>query len=278
MQAASHPLYLWKIESPTARVFIAGSFHTMKPGLVSVPKQFDQALAQSDTIVVESNISSRETEEKTKKFIQAHGMVPADKSLLYFITGETYRKLQHRCTKLGKDISPLMRLKPTLVASYITATQIEQLGFSRQHGLEQYCLSRASGRKIIELEEPEDQYPFCKVSNYTQGEYLAEVLNGGLDKSAQNVEKFAEMWNSGNDEAILNSFCSSYSHATQKRIGDETRARNEKMAKKIEALLQKQGTYFFLPGCIHTLGKESVIEKLQKRGFSSTRYNSTDEV
>ena len=77
-----HPLYLWRLESPTSTVFLAGSVHILKPSLYPLPAVYDQAFAAADTLVVEVNVGAVQDELFTNLAIglfEAHSFVDRDR-------------------------------------------------------------------------------------------------------------------------------------------------------------------------------------------------------
>ena len=146
LPAGPRPLYLWRYTSPGATVFLAGSVHFLKESLYPLPKPFEAAFNQADTLVVEVDLAALTPAELQSRTIAA-GRLPRGQTLATVLSPELYERLSARLAGDGMDIVLFESLKPALVMNQLAVFGLMALGYSPQFGLEQHFTAR-KGRPV----------------------------------------------------------------------------------------------------------------------------------
>ena len=269
------PLYLWRYTSPTATVYLTGSIHVLKPTLYPLPEPLEAAFEQSDTLVLEIDLSAVTPEEIQARTLST-GLLPKGQNLATVLPPKLYKRLSQRLAKDGADIALLERLKPAIIMTELTVAGLATLGYHSQFGLEQHFIAKKGDRPILELESIDAQFELLF------GQPMAvqvQLLQDTLDQEAELEPLLADLvgaWLAGEDDEFLRLFEqqtgeSELAKVFIRQLLDE---RNVGMAQKVEEYLSGQGTYFVLVGAAHLVGENGIVSLLGKQGLNGTRILS----
>jgi uncharacterized protein YbaP (TraB family) len=277
--AQPHPLYLWRLRSQTATVFLAGSIHILKPSLYPLPRQLQAAFDQADFLVLEVD-----TEGVSSADLQAislrHALLQAPQTLSDVLPEALYARLNEHLAVYGMNADAVGRAKPAVVMNELVLARLTALGYLSQHGLEQHFRAQLGTKSILELESIDaqlrllfDQPLATQVQLLTDTldqEYLIEPLLTGM----------LVAWLSGDDKQFLALFeqqagDSELAKAFNRQLLDE---RNVGMANKVAGYLNGQGTYFVLAGAAHFIGPEGIVALLARQGISGHRISSNESL
>ncbi len=279
LPAGSRPLYLWRYTSPNATVFLAGSVHFLKETLYPLPEPFEAAFRQSDTLVVEVDLSALPAAELQARTLAA-GRLPKGQTLAAVLPPELYDRLSHRLASDGMDIGLFQSLKPAMVMNQLAVFGLMALGYSPQFGLEQYFTARSGHRAILELESIDAQLELLFGQSMAM---QVQLLKDTLDQEAQLEPLLAGMlgaWLAGADDEFLKLFVqqagdSELAREFNRKLLDN---RNAGMAEKIVGYLTGKGTYFVLVGAAHFIGDNGIVGLLARQGVHGSRMLSDTEL
>ena len=278
--ADEHPLYLWRIESPGATVFLAGSVHILKPSLYPLPGAYDAAFAAADTLVVEVNVGALEPTElqaKTLSYATLQNGARIRTVLPQPLVGELATSL----ARYGVPLAQVETLKPAFLMNQIVLLRLSSLGYQGEHGVEQHYLRQLGNRRLLELETLDEQLALL----FNQPMDLQQQLL--IDTLAQEAEieplvaGMIGAWFSGDDGLFMEMFeaQSGDSELTRQFTEQLLDHRNLGMADRIQSYLaggdpDAPSTYFVLVGAAHLIGEKGIIELLEERGVRTERLTS----
>jgi len=276
--AGRHPLFLWRYEG-TGTVYLAGSMHVMKPSLHPLPAQIEAAFRAADRIAVEVNTAAI-APQRMQALMQSVAMLPPDQTLASVLPDATETAVERYLAQQGIPLTAVARLKPALLATQLAVSKLTALGYFPQFGLDQYFISRAGSRRILELETVEEQLTLLTSPSLAlQAEMVALTLEQMPDVD-ELVADLVVAWLSGDDVALRALF-DEQSPQTEaylefnRQLLDE---RNVGMANKIEGYLGEPGTVLVLVGAAHLAGPSSVIDVLRARGLQGRRIHSDESI
>lgn len=272
-----HPLYLWRYQSETATVFLAGSIHVLKPSLYPLPPQLDEAFSQADYLVLEvdtERMSSPDLQAQSLRF----ALLPGQQTLSDVLPAPLYERLNVHLMAYGMSARTIGRAKPAVVMNELVLARLTALGYLSDYGLEQHFRARLGTRQILELESIESQLSLL----FDQPMALQiQLLIDTLDQEYLIEPLLTDMliaWLSGNDQRFLDLF--------EQQAGDSNLAiafnrqllgeRNVGMANKVRDYLQGQGTYFVLAGAAHFIGPEGIVALLAQQEIHGHRVMSDE--
>lgn len=267
-----HPL-LWRVDENSSTVYLFGSIHYGKQELYPLPSIIENAFAESDSLIVELNIKSKEFAANASKLLKA-GQLPNGKKLPDVLSPSVYRKLEQRFDILGLPIDNFLTFKPWLMTLSLTSFQMLDSGFHPDLGVDAYFLNRAIREKktIYELETVDDQ---IGVFDNVDGELFLAYTLLSLNTFEVDVTKLIKAWRCGDQQNIQGLLHETFSN--QISGGDNLLKkilfnRNEKMTKKIiDQYLKTNTTHFLVVGAGHLVGERSIIDLLINAGYEVKR-------
>lgn len=272
-----HPLYLWRYTKGASTVYLGGSIHILKPGLSPPPPQFQQAFELSDTLVLEANITTY-SQQQLQQITMSYAALPAGQNLQTVLPDPTFRALDRISTSYGLPLAQLAGFKPSFVNQQLAVAALMSVGYDPSLGVENYFLSQADGKTLLELEGLEFQLDLLLNQPLPVQVSLIEEMIPQMDQFESLTADMLVAWLSGDDAAFRAAFDvqagnSAESIAFTEKLLDE---RNVGMAEKIGAYLNMPGTWFILVGAAHYIGDNSIIRLLERRGFRGQRIFSND--
>lgn len=259
--------FLWKVQSKTNIVYILGSIHFFKKEGYPLNKKIEDAFEKSNVLAVEANINDI-GQIDIQKLIEI-AFYPENDSLEKHVSRETYEIIKKEFVGLGLPLEFINKQKPWLLALTLTSLELVKLGFDPTYGIDMHFLSKATGKKIMELESLNYQINLLSgFSDQDQEIFLLYTLKD-LKMLGQEADKLMNAWTSGDAKGIESIISKSIkedrrmSSIYEKLIYE----RNRNMASRIEEFLKTKDTYFVIIGAGHIVRNKGIIEILRRKGY-----------
>jgi len=260
--------FLWRVQRDGRSAWLFGTIHLGRPMWLFHGPQLRQALAASDTLALEIDVSD------TAALMQAAATAPA--------AGPLSASLRQRLERLAVAAC----LPPQLMAQQHPVMQLTTLAVmaARWDGLDaaygqEFLLTahaRAAHLPVVALETPERQ---MQALIPPAGTPLEGLISRGIDQLEQGVARrvtarLVAAWERG-DLAELEDYerwcdcvASADERALMRRLNDE---RNPAMAERIDALHRDGKRVFVAVGALHMTGPQGLPKLLRERGYSVER-------
>ena len=270
--SASEKVFMWKIDSPKATVYILGTVHMMAKEMYPLDSRIESAFKKSDAYALEFNI-----DDVTK--IQMDTMLSdisyrGDDTIRDHISTGTYKALQKKFSEYGLPFENMLKFRPWFLAITIETIEYQKLGLDPRYGIDKYLLQRAEGNKsIIELESFDSQMDlFRNMQEKDQELFLMYTLND-IETSAKVMDVLLKAWFEGDANTVEKlMFAPLRENRQLLRIYEELfYERNLNMTDKIVKMLAQKGTYFVAVGAGHLVGSRGIIELLTHKGYTVTQ-------
>jgi len=259
--------FLWKVQSKTGTVYVLGSIHFLKKEFYPLNKKIEDAFEKSNVLAVEANINDVGKID-IQKLIET-AFYPENDSLEKHVSGETYEIIKKEFGELGLPIEFINKQKPWLLALTLTSLELVKLGYDPTYGIDMHFLSKASKKKIMELESIDYQINLLSgFSDRDQEIFLLYTIKD-LKMLGQEADELMNAWRSGNTKGIESIISKSItedrrmSPIYEKLIYE----RNRHMASRIEEFLKTKETYFVIVGAGHLVGNKGIIVILKRKGY-----------
>ncbi|MCI0746228.1 MAG: TraB/GumN family protein [Verrucomicrobia subdivision 3 bacterium] len=258
---------LWKVEGKTNAVHLLGSIHFLKKEFYPLPKPIEDAYARSQVVVFEADLDELSSPESQVKMLQ-HAAYPPGETLKQNVSKETHDKLQSYLSEAGVPAITVESLKPWMAAVLLLGLELQKLGFDPEQGVDQYFFKKAKQDKkqIVGLETVDLQISFF--TGFTK-----EEQDAVLKETLQEISGFKAMltdvvnaWKTGDTkklDALVLDAIRDYPQLQKKLLVD----RNKAWLGKIEKLLAEGKSVFVVVGAAHLIGKDSVVDLLEKKGL-----------
>ncbi|EGG37479.1 TraB/GumN family protein [Paenibacillus sp. HGF5] len=264
--------FIWEVESNGNTVYLVGSMHIADDSFYPLRPEFEEAFAEADYLGVEVDVS-KAADEAQQQLIMDMGMYKDGTTLKDHVSSETYAKLGKILTESGMKPNALDVFKPWVVETTISSLKAVKAGYEAAAGIDLYFVQKAIERKIpvIELESYELQLGMFNGFSKELQEKNLNIALDNFDVLDDGVEQLAEMWKTGNDEALLeftNSMAADEEYNKAMLID-----RNIGMAEKIDGYLKngKKEEYFIVVGAAHYLGEHGIVKLLEDKGYTVVR-------
>jgi uncharacterized protein YbaP (TraB family) len=251
--------------------------HVMKPTLLPLPQQFEDAFAASDRLVVEVNTSAVPAGEMQRD-VSAMAFLPESQTIASVLRPDTLKQLNTYLDAQGTPPSSVARLRPAMIATQLAVARLMALGYLPEFGLDQYFIGRAGARPVLELETLDDQINLLlSPPMNVQQDMLASTLEQMHDVQ-KTLNEMVVAWLEGDADTLRRLFDEESPPTEAYREFDRELLdeRNVGMADKIQGYLATSGSYFVLVGAAHLAGPASVIDVLRARGVDGRQIHSDD--
>jgi len=277
LTGASHPLFLWQVESKEGTVYLAGSVHALKATLYPLPLPFEVAFERSDALVVEVNTASPGLANLQQKMLE-YTLLPAGVTLGQVIAPETLAALNRYLTEQAIPPASLAMLKPVMVATQLSVMRLMALGYLPDHGLEQHFIDRIGDRAILELETIDQQLEVLTSPPMSLQEQLLKDTLAQLPDMNATLAALIGAWLVGDDDELRRLFDeqSGQSAAYQEFMDRLLGERNKAMVERIKGFLERERTYFVLVGAAHLTGNDGIVALLEAQGYRARRVRSNE--
>ncbi len=273
--ATPHPLYLWRYQSDSATVYLAGSIHMLKSSLYPLAEQLQAAFDSSTHLVLEVDSTALTTQDMQMKVMKA-GLLPSGQTLRGVLPQPLHERLEARLQSYGIDIATVQRMNAAMVMNQLVLLRLMALGYDAALGMEQHFTALLGDRQILELESVDQQLEMLFGQPIeTQIQLLRDALDQELDVEPIMADMITA-WLSGADQRFLDLFSeqagdSELAKAFNKQLLDD---RNQGMAQKVQSYLEATGTYFVLIGAAHFIGDNGIVAILGRQQIEGTRVMS----
>ncbi|MES2494809.1 MAG: TraB/GumN family protein [Pseudomonadota bacterium] len=269
---------LWKFGDADTTIYLFGTIHALPPGYKWQDDRIEQAMAASDTLVIETLI------DKDPQAI-ARLFPPPDPSLppiVERVPEKSRPAFEAVLKRSGLDVAMLGRM-PTWQASFmLMGAMMKDLGIQRDAGVEGSLMpaftpspdaaiaADAKPKTVEALETASEQLAlFANLSEADQREMLASFADGEGDAKSD-FANILNAWAKGDEAAIAKAFADDKDltpHLREVLL----RKRNAHWAEWLKARLAKPGTVFVAVGAGHLAGPLSVQAMLQADGITVER-------
>jgi len=260
---------LWEVKDPDTTIYLFGTIHLLPQNVQWRTAKFDQAMASSQQLVVETIIDEK-SPKKLMSAMASLGMANGLPPLVERVPAAKRPALQAALRKNGMPLQALDRMKTWAAAFILLGTKFRELGLGG--GVEGVLKGdfSAKGKPIGELESNLEQLTFFdKLPESAQ----RQLLEGSIEDNKAMTAEFGGMlqaWTSGDVRGIARTFDRdlSESPAMQQAL---IRQRNANWSKWIEQRMAQPGAVMIAVGAGHLAGKDSVVEMLKKDGYKVRR-------
>lgn len=270
--AVARPLaFLWEVTRPGAPdkpLYLTGSVHLGKPGQFVFPPSLEAALARSQALVVELD-PDKASPRESQRLVMSLGILSPPDSLSAHLSPETRALLPEAIQRVGLPAAAVERMRPWLLSITLSVLEMQKAGYSEAGGIDRLLLARARGGKtIVELETLDSQMRMLAgFSDELQDLMLRDQLENSALTSVS-MAQVATAWEGGNPDALAKVL---FENKNDPVYGPFYEAlffkRNQEMADKMAAMLDKPETHFVVVGAGHLVGERGILDLLTRKGF-----------
>jgi uncharacterized protein YbaP (TraB family) len=267
--AESPEHFFWSVAKDKDTLWVLGSVHMARNDIYPLAPLIEDHFKNSQVLAVEADITEADV-MATMLLIQKYGMVPKGESLQKKLKPAVYQKLDSVLTDWKVTIPMLQMRRPWLVALELTQKGLEREQMLAQNGIDLYFLNKAKGqKKIVALENPEDQFKIFGELNEVQDEALLSRSLEELSVARPYMDSLFGYWQRGDTQAMTDLVLADLQAMPEMKefvykMFDE---RNVKMAQKAEGLLKSGQKVFMVVGAAHLCGPQGIPTLMAQKGY-----------
>jgi hypothetical protein len=253
------PMY-WIAEKDNVQYLLIGTLHVGDKSMYPLPREITQYLKKSNGLILEADLTSETTPTYPTDTLTAEEV----------LTSEQQHKLSKIADELQVSFYRLSHQPPWSAAITLQMTQLAQLGYSAEYGVDQHLISLAQRyqRPILGLESLQSQLNMLSEQKDNGKELLLSAIDE-WDSNKTNSLCMVESWKAG-DKANFKDLIKKIAMSKQLSNALEVN-RNKNWAKKLASnhfLPTQSGRYVVAVGLLHLIGQKNLITLLSKEGFS----------
>jgi len=262
---------MWSVSDADTTVYLFGTIHLLPADYKWRTPKFDQAIAGSNELVVETIIDEKNPTELMAvmaRLAVSPGLPPISER----VPPAKRALLADAIRKSGIPQAAFDRLETWAAAFLLLANQFKELELKGEEGVEVVLRGSfaAQGKPIGQLETNAEQLGFFDTLSEASQRML---LEGAIESSPETRKEFQAMlasWARGDVAAIARSFNSDLS-ASPELMNALIKRRNANWSKWIERRMAQPGSVMIAVGAGHLAGKDSVIDLLKRDGYRVRR-------
>ena len=262
---------LWAVSDADTTIYLFGTIHLLPDEFKWRTPRFDQAVAGSQQLVVETLIDQKNPTRLMSALSSlgyAKGLPPLDQR----VAPKLRPALAVAVKKSGIPAQFFDQMKTWTAAFMLMGTQYKEMGLKGTAGVETVLRANfeGAGKPIGELETNVEQLSFF---NTLPEEAQRLLLEGAIETPANSSKEFNSMlsaWSRGDVAAISRSFDQQLSASPALKDALMKR-RNNNWSRWIEQRMAQPGAVMIAVGAGHLAGPDSVISNLKKDGFRVER-------
>jgi uncharacterized protein len=270
-RADSHHTF-WTVKGAHNTLYLLGSVHVLKPSDSDLPPEAVHAYGSAKALVMEIDLNNATAESLLGGDMSMESL-PEGHTLEEALGSDVYGKFSAHVKTLGLDPDTFSAFQPWFAAMAIQQAELAQQGFDAGSGVDEQFAQRAATdhKPIIALETVDQQLGiFAHLSMAEQRRFMLYMLEDS-DDTAHAADAVVSAWRSGDIhglEQLLSESFQQYPDLFRMLTTD----RNRQWLPTITGLLQEDQDYMVIVGALHLVGKDGVVQMLQRAGYQPVQH------
>jgi hypothetical protein len=260
---------LWRVSDHDTTVWLLGSVHVLKPGVVWRTGEVRDAFAAADLIVFELDPSDAAA-DRSRALFDAYGRNPQGVSLTALLSASDQDRLARVAARLGLSLDALEGMRPWLAAQQIALASVLENGARIDLGVDQVLAQEAErlGKPMAFLETPEQQVRILADLPASEELRFFSASLRQAEEEAQTMDEIDAAWARG-DVAALEAMVDALAGEAGPAVFEAMiTVRNRAFADAVVARLEGDDpTVLVAVGAAHMVGEAGVPALLRARGL-----------
>jgi len=263
---------LYEIRTVGNTVYLFGTLHVGKPEFYPLSRQVNRALADSQRLYLEVNLTDTATVNAETVAMAMYGDgITLDQKL----PPALMEKVRARLARHQFSQQLALKMKPWMLAHTLLLLEAKRRGYDPELASEFHLLGYAGAehKEILGLESLSDQFAvFDRMSQAQQQAFLEQTLSEFDDARFETrLKALFDAWANADAQALEDELQyektqdSVFASILLPRLIDE---RNRAMTDRIADIARSGTKSFVAVGALHLVGKEGIVELLRRRGFA----------
>lgn len=265
---------LWVVKDADTTIYLFGSVHLLKPGMVWFDDEVKAAFDKADTLVLEMVEPDQAT---MMQKVTTLGIDPDGPPLSEKLAADKRAAYIAAMTANGIPWQALEQFYPWMAGVTLAVAPLSKLGFAADQGVEKILTAAAkqAGKPVEGLETADQQLGYFAGLPEEQQVAFLNATVAELPDMQKTFDQMIASWKKGETEALgreMNASLETTPELAQVLLFN----RNANWAKWIKARLDNPGTVFIAVGAGHLAGPKDVQDQLETLGIKTQRVTKAD--
>ena len=260
---------LWSVAGQHNTVYLLGSIHVLRPDDGGLPRPAEAAYEDAEQLVMEIDMDDVAATDPAAMLqtMQRTALLP-DGQTLRDVLAADYAAINARAQQTGIDLAALDPFAPWFVAITLFQVELAKRGFSPELGIEQTLAARAGRdhKPIQGLETADEQFAVMASLPLAQQKRFLMMTLEESEQIDEQLDELLKAWRTG-DTATLARVLTAEFDDFPELYRPLTEDRNRAWVDKLVDLLDDRDDYLVVVGALHLVGRHSVVELLEQRGY-----------
>ncbi len=259
---------VWKISDGKYTLYVGGTIHLLRSSDYPLPLEFDEAYAQADYVVFETDLAAA-TGEKFHHLLTQKMMLPPSQKLSDRLSPKTYAQLKAYIDAQGYSVELFERMRPWAVMLTLSQLKLSASGID-ESGVDSYFDRRCRGdyKPKRSLETVEEQIGLITRIGEGEEDALIRQTLRDMKELPSMIEWMVSDWRDGKTERLNNELVDQMRIESPKMYESVLKRRNEAWMPQLLHMLHEEKRGFVLVGMMHLLGKDGVLQKFLQMGYA----------
>ncbi len=269
--------FLWEVKKGEHTFYLFGTMHLGDPLLQTLPKALRVAIDKSDEVHTEIPMDASLQMKSTALLLRND-----HKSLQEIIPKQLYQRTENYIRQINPELNLIPFDQMKVWALSAVASMLEnQLKYPMLQAIDSeiYRYAQSRNKGVGGIETIEEQVSAMDTFSLNEQLMGLESTLDYLEQNSDFMEEMKSLYIQG-DEKMMMAFIEGTMFTVEKYKKFEEKFmqvllydRNRVMAQRIELLLKEQPTksYVFAFGVMHFLGKQSIVDHFERKGYSVSR-------
>ena len=248
---------IWHLSDADSDVYVFGTFHILPPSLEWLTPEIRDLLASADTLYLEADVHSAESQALLQQLVMQHGLNPQGVTLSSQLSESANAALAELAPTIGFAPAMLEPMRPWLAQVMLAVGQMQALGLDPNSGAETRLLAQVQGTstQMGYFETPAEQIGFLAGM---PDDVQAQAFEQGLEDLAelpQMLELLVTAWAMGDMDVLDREINTSMRDEAPEAYQVMIVGRNENWIPQIAEIMDGEGTVFIAVGAAHLPGE-----------------------
>lgn len=259
--------FLWKVQSGTAVLYLAGSVHALTADVYPLSPAFQRAFDASGVLVEEIDLAEADPLSAGPALF-TRGIYQDGRTFDSVVSKRTAALVEDRLKNTLLPFELIRPMKPWMVSLMLTVLQMQGSGLDASLGLDKHFYDKASaaGKMVIGLETAESQIErLDRMPEAVQEQMLLGEL-AEMDAERGSLNALVGAWQRGDAGAIERLLLGSF-QGNPAAYASLITERNRNWLPQLDACFRRPSPCFVIVGAAHLVGPEGLLALLQRKGY-----------
>ncbi|MFL0357729.1 TraB/GumN family protein [Erythrobacter sp. GH1-10] len=265
---------IWEVSDDDTTIYLFGLPNIMDEATDWRSAAFEQALAEAEVIMLESDRQSPEAQAKIQRTIPQIGVFRDGTKMTEVVDEETRAQLERVSRSLGLPLQGIEQLKPWLAANQLQSVMTQRQGLMAAPTPTSVIIAQAkeSGVSVSYLEGSSDLlFAVGRLPIKTQVRMLKQSLDT-IENEPGEAKRVLALWARGDVDGLVEALHGEDAWADETVLTAMLLERNRTWLARLKEVMQFQtGVIFVAVGIGHLVGEESLPNGLAGAGFEVQR-------